>query len=511
MKQKQAFSSTLSASAYNNSFYTGTSTQIQKADKPQYSKEQYSVSYIKTQDFITTQIEISKNIPDEDVADAIENQIYEELGLDMATEYKIQHVKAPDGKKEGNNVYHVFVVDPIEIDEQFENTLSEIKYIDQITPAPLLLRTLYKKEIIEENGVHCFIYFQNDDAFLTLYDDREFLYTKSLKYSFVQMHERYCELLGEQISIEEFKKLLAEDGLRSSESENQQFLIKLFGEVFLHINDVMTYAKRAFELDKIDKVFIGSEIGAIVGIDEYAQTYLGLDSSDFNFNYGLETQEWYIDQMHLLMHLTAQLDNEDKFKCNFTKYFRPPPFIKRASGQLIMTVAAAIIVALIYPGIYWTLDAIENVKKLALSSEYKDVHIKRVDREKQINYHKSELAKVNKLIKNEKDDLSAKQSVLTQIHDVKVNYPMKAKHITELTKSLNKYKVKLEAIRYTQNDKTGEKQFVFSLLSSKDKRITDLIEWYTKTLSSKYIFSIESIILDKEKKIYSSDLKVVLK
>ena len=325
------------------------------------------------------------------------------------------------------------------------------------------------------------------------------------------MHDRYCELMGEQIELSAFTKLLSEEGLRSSQSENQQYLIKLFGEVFLHINDVMTYSKRAFELDKIDKVYIGSEVGAIVGMDEYSQTYLGLDSSDFNFNYGFETEEWYVDQMHLLMHLTAQLEADDKYQCNFTRFHRPPAFAKRASGQLILTAAAAAVVAMIYPGIYWSLDGIESIKKLALTAEYTELHIQRQDREKQVNHHTEEMNKVKTLVETENNALDEKKSILTKIHDVKVNYPMKASRITDLTKDLNKYKVKLSEVNYMEDSKTKEKIFTLHLLSSKDKRLTNLIEWYTKTKSAQYKFSIEKIEFDKEKKIYSSELKVVLK
>jgi len=511
MKQKQAFSSTISTNPYNNSFYTGTTTHIKTADKPQYLKDQYSVSYLKTQDFITTQVAISQSIPEEDLIDAIENKVYEELGLDMAIEYQISYTEASEGGEDGNKNYHVFVVDPLSIDEAYAGSLENIKYIDQITPVPLLIRSLYKKEIIEDSGTHCFIYFQNDDAFLTLYDDREFLYTKSLKYSFSQMHDRYCELLGEQIELNEFTKLLSEDGLRSGESENQQYLIKLFGEVFLHINDVMTYSKRAFELDRIDKVYIGSEVGAIVGMDEYSQTYLGLDSSDFDFNYGFETEEWYIDQIHLLMHLTAQLEPEDKYDCNFTRFQRPPPFIKRASGQLIMTVAGAIVVAMIYPTVFWTLDAYQGVKKAVLDSDYRELHLKKMDRESQINHHTQEMEKIKLLVLNEVKALDDKKSVLTQIHDIKVNYPMKAKRISSLTKDLNKYKVKLHEILYTEDNETNEKLFTLKLISKKDKPITNLIEWYTKTKSSQYRFSIQKIVYEEEEKRYYSELKAVLK
>jgi hypothetical protein len=88
---------------------------------------------------------------------------------------------------------------------------------------------------------------------------------------------------------------------------------------------------------------------------------------------------------------------------------------------------------------------------------------------------------------------------------------MKAKLISDLTKDLNKYQVKLEQLGYSEDAKTKEKEFTLNLLSSQDKRITNLIEWYTKTRSSQYKFSIKKIEFNPEKKTYSSELKVVLK
>ena len=120
-------------------------------------------------------------------------------------------------------------------------------------PVPLLLKGLYQREIVTEVGVHCYIYFQDNDAFFTLYNDQEFVYTKSLKYSIKLMHERFCELYGEQIAYTLFIELLSGEGLGSANREYQRDLIKLFGELFLHINDVLTYSKRAFELEKIDQ------------------------------------------------------------------------------------------------------------------------------------------------------------------------------------------------------------------------------------------------------------------
>ena len=90
-----------------------------------------------------------------------------------------------------------------------------------------------------------------------------------------------------------------------------------------------------FNIDYIDKIFLGSEIGTFSGIEEYGRSYLGLESFDFNFNIAINSKEWYIDQIHILMMLSAQLyfENHDD-QLNFSIFKRPPPLKYRPVGQL---------------------------------------------------------------------------------------------------------------------------------------------------------------------------------
>jgi hypothetical protein len=507
--KKQTFSSVLSINPYNDSYYTGVSNRLAPEESPAYAKEQYAISFLNTKSFITTTVDISKNIPEDDVYDALENKVYEELALDMAVEYQIQYIEASQ-TDENNRFYHVFVVDPLTMEEEFSASVEKVKYIDQIVPVPLLLKTLYQREIIDEGGVHAFLYFQENDAFFTLYNDQDFIYTKSLKFSFKQMHERFCELLGEQVDLKMFVQLLAEEGLSASNTEYQKHLIKLFGEIFLHINDVLTYAKRAFDIEKIDNVYIGSQIGAISGLDEYSQTYLGLTSKTFDFDYGFETEAWYIDQVHALMQLYALTPASERYECNFTVYHRPPPFLQRKSGQLITTMAASIVIALAYPVTYWSMEYAENVHKQILTKEYNEVHSKKVTREATIKLKLAEKDRVQKLLDAEKAEFDAKKETLAKIRDVKVNYPMKAKALTAFTADLNKYGVSLTKIAYAENAKVG-KYFTFSLSASQDKRITALLEYLTKAKTKDYRFILEKITYNKNKARYYSELKAVLR
>ncbi len=508
-KNSQPFSSIVSINPYQNVYFSSIGNHIKLVRKPEYEKKQYSVAFLNTKSFITALISISKNIPKEDIADALENKTYEELALDMAVEYKINFIYAPNIPDENDYYYHVFVVDPLTIEEEFSEIVKEIKYIDQIVPLPLLYKSLYQREIIEDSGLHCYIYFQENDASLTIYDDQEFIYTKSLKYSFKFMHERFSELLGEQIDYNEFKSFLTNDGLNVPNVEYQKYLIKLFGEMFLHINDVLTYAKRAFEIKKIDRVYIGSQLGSIVGLDEYAQTYLALPSILFDFDYGFTPEDPLLDQIHSLMHLYNLVDEEERYECNFSTYHRPPPFIKRQSGKIIILTAASLVGAMMYPATYWTLEYIENMHHAVLSSDYREVHNVRVKREATINLKLADLKKFQTLLDAEIAEYKKSKATLTKIHDVKINYPMKAKHLAFFTKDFNRFETSIKAINYSESNRT--KEFSFTVIAKKDKQLTDLLKYLTANRSKSYIFRMNQISYLDEEKHYSTELKAVLR
>ena len=507
--QQPTFTSVLSLNPYKESFYIGSSGKLEQVRSINFSKTQYAMSFLNTNDFLTALIGISKNIPDEDLSFAIENKVYEELALDMAVEYNIQFIESGHQLDDKERYFHVFIVDPLTMDETFENIVDKIKYIDQIVPVPLLLKGLYQREIVTEVGVHCFIYFQDNDAFFTIYNDQEFVYTKSLKYSIKMMHERFCELYGEQIAYSLFIDLLSGAGLSSENKEHQRDLIKLFGELFLHINDVLTYAKRAFELESIDQVYIGSQIGSIAGLDEYSQTYLGLISKPFDFDYGFDTNSQYVDQIHQLMHLYTMTESEERYECNFSLYPRPPKFLQRNSGKLIAVAGIALVVAFAYPVTFWSLTFAEELNKAILDSEYAEVHSIKTTREATINLKTVEKNAVTKLVQAEQEELDRQMNTLSKIHEVKVNYPMKAKLTTEFAADLNKYQVKLQKLTYHETD--GFKGFTFYMISQKDKDITRLLEYLTAKKTSRFHFMLEEILYDEEKKHYLSEMKAVLK
>jgi len=508
--QQHSFSSVLSVNPYKETYFNGVSSFITESKDPEFAKEQFVISYLNTKEFITAQIEISKNIADEDLYDAINNKAYDELALDQAVEYNINYIETFNNLDENNRHFHLFIVDPLDLTTTFEKVVEKIKYLDVIIPEPLLFKSLYAKEIIESSGVHCFIYFQENDASLTIYNNKEFIYTKSLKFSFIDMHERFCELYGERIPYDDFINFITEVNLKESQSEYKEYIIRLYKELIANVNDILTYTKRAFELDNFEHIYIGTELETETKLHEIFEVELNVYTSEFDFAYGFETTDnVYIDQMHLLMQLYTLTEPEERYECNFTTYRRPPRFIKRESGKLIILTAAAFALAFAYPITYWILTYAQSIQEDLLKQKYKEVHNTKVTREATIKSKLADKKKALILLAEEKKEYNEKKNTLIKIHEVKVDYPMKAKLITEFTEVLNKFNVNISSISYAEDEKSG-KVFTLNLVSPKDREITKLVEYITKTYENKYDFDLEQIQFDEKLHTYLSALKVKL-
>ncbi len=513
-KEKHSFSSVLSVNPYMGTYVSSISNFLNRITSPTYDKEQYVISYLNTKSFINSHISVSRNIPDEDLYDAIYNKAYEEFGLDQAIMYEIEYIETFSNLDEENRSFHVFIIEPLVIDDVFKNTVEKVKYIDYIIPSPLLLKSLYSKEIIESSGVHCFIYFQKNDTFIAIYNEKNFIYTKSINYSFLQMHERFCELHGEMIEYEDFINFLTKEDLKTTENIYKTSLIKLYKEIFANINDILTYVKRALDITKIDCIYIDSQLTSVTKLDEISEVELSIKSNSFNFDYGFESSENHIDHLHALMHLYTTLSEKERYECNFTTYHRPPQFIKRESGRAILFSTAALVLAFLYPATYWTLTYAQSLQYKLLEEEYKNIHNIKITREATIKSREAEKEKVSTLLAQEEQEYIEKKNTLVKIHDVKVNYPMKAGLIYTLTKDLNRYGVKLESALYaesTKADKSGDlKELKLGLVSSNDKKITDLIKYLTKVYEGKFYFWIDEISYEEKTKLYFGELKVNL-
>ncbi len=504
-KSKSTIKNIVTVNAYAQKYYIFKDDTFKPLNKLSYNTSNFITSYVSNKDIITTTVQISRSIPEEDIADVLDIKAYEELGLDQASDYIINYYEIENSGEERE--FHIFVAEPDVLTDLFLPIKEQTKYIDLIVPAPLLYKSLYRKEILSDQGTHCFVYFTQLDAFITIYKDGEYIYSKSIEFSLEQIYEKYCEIVGEKVDEKEFFNVLETEGLKTTKNEYQQTLMKIFGEIFITINDVIIYVKRAYKLDTIDQLFIGSVKGPIIGLDEYSQNYLGLQSSDFNFNYNINNDEWYTDQLQYMMLLTSfdYLEDEESV-VNLTMFPRPPSFVNRPGGQFLIAVFAAISIGLAYPLVYLIGSYINDAKIYVLQEQEKKLAT-------EANKYKAILGKKRQEIKKLDDEhktlssiYNAKTKTLTSIYDKKVNYRLKSGIYHQIAKELTKFDVKVDNT-YTKGDTIW-----ISLVSSDDRKLTELIKYISeKHFDEINAIDIEMIKKDLESKYYRGTLKVELR
>ena len=507
-ESKSAIKNIVTINAYTDKSYIYKNGSFQSLNKLSYNTSNFITSYVSNKDMISTTIQLSRSIPEEDITDILEIKAYEELGLDQASDYIISSTEVENTGEERE--FHLFVAEPEILDKLYLPIKQETKYIDLIIPAPLLYKSLYKKEILNDSGTHCFMYFTQQDAFVTFYKDGEYLYSKSIEFSLEQMYDKYCEIVGEQVEKKEFFSILETEGLKATNSDYQQNFMKIFGEIFIMVNDIIIYTKRAFQLETIDHMFIGSVQGPIIGLDEYSQNYLGLQSADLNFDYNgqsINNDEWYTDQLQYLMLLNSIDYMEDKSSIvNLTMFPRAPSFMNRASGQFIIATLTAIAVGLAYPLVYLIGSYANDAKIYALTIQNNELTTETNKYKKILSAKKQEISVLDKEITKLSDIYKGRTQTLTSIYDKKVNYRLKSGTFHTIANELNKFGVHVDMM-YSENDILW-----LSLVSSDDRKFTELIKYISDNhFDELNQIDIEIIQKDQESDYYKGILKVDLR
>lgn len=498
----KSFSEIISIDPISLNSYKYAKNEIQPFNLDKSNKNSFFISYIQSRDVINATIEISRNIPDADLKDAIEVKVYDELGLDYSIDYALTYMEVETNDTK-NKTFNVFVIDAALISNQLSTIRKKTSYIDYVTTAPFLIKALYQKALLEKDTTDCFIYFQKNDAFLAIYKNGEYLYSKSLHYSLSQLTEKFCELIGERINDEDFYKLLTEEGLKSTDATYQSYLMQLFGELFLYVNDVLIFTKRSYNIEQIDRVYIGSQVGVLTGIDEYAKSYLGLESYEFNFSIAINSKEWYIDQIHILMALAAQVYLETKDdELNFSIFRRPPPLRERPIGKLLGVIAASLVLSFAYPLYQYGYTKFLDLKISKDTQEFQTINIKTSAIKAQIAAQKREKEKIVALLQKETDKLDFRKKLLGEIHKKKTDYNMKVVILAELFDLSNKYKSKVTAVNYEKND------IKISIQNQSEKRITEFIQELTEL--KKYKISTDAILKDEKEQLYLSQISLGL-
>jgi len=486
---------------YSLSSYEYHENIISQGNIKKYDNKSFYNSYIQTKDVISSTVDIDNEVSSEDLKDAIEIKAYDELGLDSSREYSIFYFES--NRADGDfKVFNVIAIDKNRLDEIF-GELKDVKYIDYITVAPFLLKSLYSKKHLDEDSTDCFVYFHKDDAFVAIYQNGEYIFSKSIRYSLKNISDTFSKELGQRVDENEFFSMLAKSGLRNENSAYQQQLMKLFGEVFVYINDVILYAKRAYGLDTVNQIFMGTEIGDIQGIDEFCTNHVNIPTKKLEFKISKNAKEVDINPLHTLLVINAQeyqTSHDEKF--NVSVFKRPAPLKDRPTGKLIQAVAASLVISLAYPAYQMYDDFIISRDIDKLTQIDGNLAVKVSSMKKSLTEVNKEKEKITKDLKAKNNDLDFRTKLLKEIYSKKVSYPMKAKVLTDLFERINTHNSKVVKV---DNNSTN---MVITVRSNKDKFVTELMKDISMT--DGYDVSTELIKKDKNGTYYESAIKVGL-
>jgi len=467
------------------------------------AKNNFFISYVQTKDIISSTVDISRSISGEDLRDAVEIKAYDELGLDSGAEYSIFYFEAQ--KQDGEErIFNVIAVDKASLYDIYAD-VKDIKYVDYITTAPFLYKALYTKNILEPTQTDCFIYFHKDDATVTIYQDGEYIFSKSIRYSLKVISDTFSKELGKHVDENEFFEMLSKTGLQNKNNTYQQQLMKLFGEVFVYINDVILYAKRAYSLDKIDQIHMGTDLGYVAGLEEFCHNYVNIPTKKLEIKNAKNANDFEVNAIHSLMSLSAQefMDGNIDEDMNISIFRKPPPFKSRPSGKLMQIAAATFVLAMAYP----TYQFVENemfLKKdlAALNIEHQQKSTESQERKSAFASNKKEQEIIGKKLASKNQELDFRTKLLHEIYAKKVAYPMKAGVLTDLFSKVTKHHSKVTSVDNNGTD------MVISIRSKKDKHITELL---TELAGYKhYDVSTQMIKKDENSSYYESAIKVGL-
>ncbi len=488
---------------YSLKSYMYKKSIFEKSTPKELAKNNFFISYVQTKDIISSTVDISRSISGEDLRDAIEIKAYDELGLDSGAEYSIFYFESQKQDAD-DRIFNVVAVDKASLYDIFAD-VKDIKYVDYITTAPFLFKSLYTKSILEPTGTDCFVYFHKDDAHVTIYQDGEYIFSKSIRYSLKVISDTFSKELGKHIDESEFFDMLSKTGLQNKNNTYQQQLMKLFGEVFVYINDVILYAKRAYNLDKIDQIYLGTELGYVAGLEEFCHNYVNIPTKKLDLKVAKNASEFEVDPMHSLLALSAQefLDGAIDEDLNISIFRKPPPFKNRPSGKLVQIAAATLVLSMAYPTYQFVYDT------MFLQNDLKTFNEDYKQKSTEANTRKSAFASVQKdkkAIESKLDgknkELDFRTKLLHEIYAKKVSYPMKAEVLTDLFSKVTKHKGKVTNVENLGND------MLVTIKSKKDKDITELLTELAEL--KKYEVSTEMIKKDGNSTYYESAIKVGL-
>ena len=464
-------------------------------------KKSFIGSRVSYSDVTLHSFKISSSTSDEELKTSVEIKMYEDAGLDLEKKYKIAYTKKELDFEE-NILVEAFAIEIDKIKESLSGVLNRTKHIDFLALPFLSFNTLYKNKIIEAKN-DIFVYIEEDEAFLSIYKDGNYLSTKSL----MDLNEIVKKLdeAGVEMSVGELREHLSTKGLDVSLYERGETTLfneleAQFSTIFSKINDIVVYNRSVFGFEKIDRVFLSMKNGRIKGAREFITNFGFNDVQIYDFNLFKEKKDSSFLENIVTSYIHDKFELKD-FRHNLTVFVKEPAFYKKESGKIILAGLTISLFALAYTGLVYYENLELEKQQTILQKQYDAM-------KKTQSIYKKKIANVNKelkevtdkkeLGKKRIDNISLSMSELESLRDIKHN---SSSFILDVNKFLNKHSLATTNILLN-----GENSISIEIIAEYSKR--DSITKFMEDLIDNGFIGITTDEIKSDKDIYLSRIEI---
>jgi len=431
-----------------------TDNNIEIVENIKIDKDDIITSSLSIKEVITYTFKLPLSTPKEQLDAECDIQFYENAGLDLNKQYKHFYIKK---ELEKENVYLIEAI-AIEIsylETKFKSILEKVGYFDYISLSSFAFGEFYNL-YNKEKKRDAFVYLDNNQSFITIYENGEYLYSKNLN----PLNPLLKTL---NVDYQKFMDLMNNKGVKKENYELDEFLLaneidKFFSDYFIAINNRISYGRSIFYLENIDNIYFYTPFH-IKDIDSLKDFW---ELSGVNFEIVQHEDINFLDKLSIYYN-----EKHYKDKINFSIFPKPPKFYKTKTFYLFLVI---FLTTAIFCGDFFYRD---YQNKQLQSQLYKQ---QRLLKSKQIKLNK--LKKINAIIMKKIDITNKKiANIDKQIAHIKkvlqtslvlTNTPKTNKDIINISNLLKKNKL-------------------HTFVISKDINNSFQIGVYTKTENRKYI------------------------
>ena len=429
-------------------------------------------SFLYPKDIFSITKKFDKNISEETILLEMEKYIYSYPGIDINKEYKTIFFKIP---RENNLIMEALLVDVEDIKKNFAEILKEYKYIDFISPAFFGWEEYYKITKIEPKN-DIFIYFSEDEAFLSAYSEGKYIFHKTLnKFSTL------AKTLNK--NNEEVIEILKTKGLDVSQYENNgEFNIvdKFFSEFFLRVFNVINFSLNEYQLPKFDRIIFYSPFEINNLFTQY-ENYWSINGIEFKKSL-ISTEYNHLE--YLITFFNANHYNDESL--NLSIFFKPPSFFKTKAGKFFLFLFFSFLIVILY-ALYENYVLIKNRNDIKiLNKRYAKLKKENALYLKYASKYKKENKNLDKKIYNLQNNIQQVTSKIDILYK-KAKEPLFYNVLAKIAGSMKKYSLKSENII------KNKKHITIIIVSNFDntKEVTyfmnDLINFNFKNVKVTYI------------------------